>query len=568
MFCKNCGAELPEGAKFCGSCGASQDAQAEQVVVTAEPEIVAEVPAEAPVQAEAASAAPKPNPLKTLVEKAKPLLARVKPTIEKAKPFVLQHKLPIMGAAGGLLLIIAIAIIIGVCTSGNGFIGIKNAITAGVFEDTVSILWNDKVVDTKIEAGYVTDQRINLDGTVLAFLTDENELYVARNKKAYKVAEGVSSFRLSAEGKGLAYVCQEDDEHVLKLYNVGTKKSKVVMEDCDIWSMTFYGFELAPNGKSMAYYQMNDDYEPILMYFNGSKSVEITDDEVDLLGLNDGGKDIYVIGDDDGDDVIYTYNKRGDRDKIGTCNSTSVYFNNDHTQLMYFNDGKTYLSVNGKSGSRFSSGKASLILSNDSMSMESGESVTCPVKDLYNHVYAVYHDGQYNLWTLKKNSDRSEKLVSDVTGWQLDADCEYVYYFDEDDSLCCIKIAHGDNASERAVTLADDVDKFVVTSDRKTLYYISGGDLYSCNAKNGRGERTIAEDDVQRYYLVLNAKDVVYYIVDEDCYACSNGRRGTKVLSDAGGLTGFGNGVVYVATEDALYATDGAKRLSKIYEMD
>lgn len=571
MFCKNCGAEVAENAKFCSACGAAQAAEVELPVEPVQPAEPAEDVVLTPVEEPAAPAEEPATPAEEPTTPAAPKACPLKPVIEKAKPFVQKYKMPLVGAACVLLLIIAISLIVSVCGGGNGFIACENTIIATVYDDTVVVLWNDKMIETKIEAGYVEDQAANLDGTVLAFLTDEGDLCVARKKKVTVVAENVVYFELSVDGSGIGYltVTEEDDEDVcgLYLYNVGKKKSVAVDDDCSFTSMSFYGFELAPDGDSLAYYEFDEEeFEATLMFFNGRKSVKLTSSDAELLGLSNDGKYIYVVADNDGDDTLYAYNKKGNRDKIGEYGGSTVWFNDDHTQILYRYDGKTYYSVNGKEGKKLSSSKATLLMPAGSTAIEGSSSTTYPVEDLFDRVYSVYNDGQYNLWLLQKNSDKSEKLVSDVYEWKLDADCEYVYYLDEDDDLCVLKISHGDRASDKAKTLAEDVENFTVTSDRKKVYFISDDALYSCNAKNGRGKKTVASEDVSSYFLVLNAKDVLYYVMDGDCYACSNGRKGTKVLSEVEGLISYGNGVVYAATDDTLYVSTGAKKMTKLYE--
>ena len=561
MLCKNCGTELAEDAKFCVSCGTAVTAEVEQAPAAVEqPAAPVEAPAAEASAAEAAAevAQKKENPLK-------PMLEKLKPSLEQVKPFVQKNKLMLTGVAGVLLLVIAIGLIGSLFAGGNGFIEFENAMTAMVHDDEIMLLINDKLVKTGIEADSIENQSLNIDGTILTFLTGDDELYVVKGKKAVKVAEDVISFTMSVEGSGIAYLSGDHDDCSLNLYNVNKKKSTTVIDECSSLTMSYYSYALSPDGKSLAYYEFDEEeFEATLMYFNGKKSIKITSSEVDLLGISNGGKYIYVLAEnDDGDDVLYTYNKKGDRDKIGDCSNSYVYFNADHTQILYLNDGKTYLSINGKEGSKFASGRASLLIAPNA----NGNDRTYPVDDLYDHVYIIYDDGEYNAWNLQKKLEKSEKLVSDIYDARLDVSCKYLYYINDDSELCVLKVSQGDRAADRAKILAEDVDGYVVTSDAKKVYFVSDESLYSCKGKNGKSKKTIARDDVDST-LAINAKDVVYYEMDGDCYACSNGKKGTKVLSDVSGIMEFPNGVLYIGSDDALYVTDGAKKLSKLMDID
>ena len=61
---------------------------------------------------------------------------------------------------------------------------------------------------------------------------------------------------------------------------------------------------------------------------------------------------------------------------------------------------------------------------------------------------------------------------------------------------------------------------------------------------------------------------MVYYIMDGDAYVCTNGKKGTKVVSDAAALTSSPSGVAYVMGEDALYATKTSKKPKSILTVD
>lgn len=566
MLCTKCGTENPDGSKFCGSCGTSLAAPVEEPKVPAAEvsEEMAVPPVETPSEEPAAAqAAPKADVLASVKEK-------IAPIMDKIKPFIVKNKLLLVGAGAALLFVIAISIIIGLCSGGNGFIAFENAILCNVLDDEVLVVWNDKLIKTGIEASGVDDPVYNLDGTVCAVLTDDNTLLVIRNKKVKTVSEDVLYFEMSSDGKGIAYITGDSDEAELKLYNVGNNKSVTVDDEINIYAASILGMALSPDGKSLAYYQMDeDDEEPVLMLYANKKSIKITSSLVGLIGLSNGGKQIYAIGEnDDFETVLYTYNNKGDREKVSTCSGTSFFFNADHTQILFYNNGKSYISTKGKDPNKICSNAATLLVSSGSRTMTGLRCSTYPVDDLYNHVYAVYNNGATQLWNIQKNENRSAKLANNVYSCKLDADAEYVYYVNDDGDLKMLKISHGENASNREKTIAEDVENFVITSNRKKVYFISDDGLYSCNATNGKSKKTIASEDIDSE-LVINSKNVVYYIMDGDVYACSNGRKGSKVLSDFDAFESFPNGTVYVLdNDDALYVSTGSKKLKKLHDAD
>lgn len=539
MFCPNCGTENAEGAAFCAACGSAMNA----------------APVEAPVQ----EAAPAPVMTETPAPEKKDALAPVKALMQKVAPLVQKYKLFIAGALGIVALVLCISILCAIF-SGNGFIAMKHSIQVEVEDDEVIILYDAKKVKaTGLEAGSISDSQTNIDGTVLALVTNEGDLAVVKGTKLTKVASDVSSFKLSEDGTGIAYIVNDDGDLTLNLYNVKTKKSKEVSDDI------YRSYTISPNGDTVAYLEMKeDDDEAKLMVFKGNKSTKVTSNEVVLLGISDKAKFIYVVGEnDDGESTLYVYNKKGDRTKLGSISDSYVYFNDDHTQICFYSDGKTYVSTKGKEAVKIASSGAYVLVPNSSEYFyNNGYYVTMPTDNLFNKVYSC----EGNIWYIRKNTDKSVKLVNEASRPTLSEDGKYVYFY-KNDELKVLKVSHGDNAASKAKVLAEDVGDYVVTSNGKKVYYISDGSVYCVNAKNGKGKKTIANDDVEGY-LYINAKDVVYYAMEGDVYASKNGGKGKKIASDVEYIEQTANGVVYITTEDALFATKGAKKPAKVYTFD
>lgn len=600
MKCNNCGAELTEGTKFCGSCGTAVQIPVEQPI--AEPEQI-----DSPVTetTEVKDRTKKVSPLAVIGAKIKPLTEKAKPIVEKCKPFVLKNKLWFAGGACLLVLLITALIIISACTSGNGFTAVEHNIQAFVnSENEVMIRYdNSKIIKTGIESTTIRSARSSIDGSVYVFMTTDNQLVVVKNKKVAVVAEDVAEYALSINGNGIAYVTKDEEENCeLFLYNVSKKKSTRVISEYIENDKVSTTYDISPDGKSVAYYKYNEDDDTFtLMYFNGSKHTKITSGEVSLVGLSNKGKYIYAYTtDEENNNTLYCYNSDGDKQKLGNCSGNAFAFNEDHTQILFYEGTfslmdsikvKTYISTKGKEPVRISSNYATPLVPNSSsisiarytdyfgdiseyfddyneyMTLLSYFSTrTIPCKDLFNKVYLCDKDGQTNAWLIKKNVDKSSKLVSDISSDAvLDESAEYLYYTDKDDTLMVLKISHGDNASDKAKQIAEDVDAFVVTSDRSRVYFTSDNSLYSCNGKNGKSKKTVASEGVSNR-LVLNAKDVCFYNVEGDVYATNNGKKGKMVVAEAEMWTVSPNGIVCIYTEDALFVSKTNKKPTKIYE--
>lgn len=560
MNCPNCGAANGTEAKFCVTCGTPLSAE-EPVVQTPAPEATPEV---TPAAEEKAAA-------KLDV---KEILAQLKNTVLSVfNPLLpyLKNKKVLIGAGAVLAALIVITVLCGVLGGGNGFINYKTIIMPVNNGDGYSFIVNNKALSDTVEIEDIDSSRTSIDGSIMAFVSeneDGNELFVIKGKKIISVAEDVADFELSVTGKGIAYVVENEDPedeayYTLYLYNVGNGKTTTVSEE--VRNMRF---AIAPDGGSVAYYVPGEE-NPELMYSKGSKQSKVTSAEVDLLGMSNNGKYIYATEDketeEDGiETILYAYNTKGEKEKLGKINSSSVRFNYAHTQILFYNEGKSYISTNGKEAVKASSDRISLINAPTASSFNDGLSTTYPVKDLYNHVYSVSGENT-SAWIIKKNAEKNIKLVSKISGYTLDNNAEYLYYIYDHEELRVIKLSDGERAGERAVTLAEEIDNYVVTSDAKKVYYVADDGLYVVNGTKGGKPKTIVSDDVNTG-LAINSKNVVYYTMDGDLYATTGGK-GTKVLSDADGVTDTPTGIVFASGDEKLYISTGSKKLKKLMDL-
>lgn len=583
MNCPNCGASCAEGMEFCSACGtplAEQTAPVEAPVAAAVAEPIpapmaepAAEPADAPAEAPVATAVESPVAEAPAAEKKSGF--SIGAVFAKVKPF-LKNKLVLAGIAATVLLLIVLCVVFIATGNNNGFIQLKQSVLLIENDDEVGILVNNKLLKKTIPADGYSDIQQSLDGKITAFMVYEKDedsygveydLYIVKGNKFKKVAQDVMSFELSASGKGLAYTTVEDEEegtYGLYLMKVGSKKAtKVSTELCNT------DFAISPDGKSVAYYEAGDEGEPDELYFaKGKKSQKVTSKETLLLGLSDNGKYIYAAcGEEDSSEAnLYKFNKKGDRVKLGKISSEEIYFNADHTQIMFFNDGKTYVSTKGKDAVKASSGELTMVDIPNSGAMYADGS-TYPVDNLFDHVYTSNNDGSRSAWIIKKNPDKNVKLASKVSSCTLDESGKYMYYLRNGEELRVLKLSHGQNAADKSKELADEVDNYVITSNRKLAYYISDDTLYSVNGKKGGRSKTIKSDELG-LDMVLNSKDVLFFTVEGEIYACSNGKTAKMVLEDSELLLSTSNGIVFAGSEESLYANKTGKKFKLLMKID
>ena len=411
----------------------------------------------------------------------------------------------------------------------------------------ISVYADDKVCAETINGEYITHEQRSLDGTVMAFTTDENELYVTDGEKLTKVADTVYQFQfhLSVSGDGLVYSTEDAQRNCqLRYYDVASGKDTFVAE-----GKYSYSVEISPDGKTLAYIDKVDDGFA-LMLFDGKQSCKLADGETSLLGLSDSGKYIYTIRGTTDNYSLYCYNSEGKRSKIGQIDEhTTLQYNADHTQIMFNHDGRTYISECGQEARKVSNDVLELITPPKCGTYVEYHYTTCPVTDLFGHVYTT-NDNE--AWQIERDTGNSKKLLSKATNVKLDTSGEYLYYIYDGEELRCAKVSDGDRATENCKVIADDVSNFVVTSDRSLVYYIEDDTLYSVDGENG-GEPTEVFEDVNPRYLEISSEDIVCFISEGNTYIYMHGSTPSRVRRDTVALGSSPNGFVYAITDDGSY---------------
>lgn len=537
MKCNNCNVEVEADVKVCPECGASIEETPAQTPV--------ESPSNETVVAEKAESAGFVAACKGIVGKIDAAVGKV---FGNKKTYVYA------GAIGVLALILIVSAIIGLIPESNGYLTVE-ASQLVPYDETLYLMKDGKLSKIKIGTDSFSDYKVSIDYSVYAVVGGDDELFVVKGNKAKKVAEDVSDVSISLYGDAIIYRSGEDDCYYYCKTSSG--KSVKMFESGDDGILRGE-FVFSPDGKSVSYL-LTEDSDTDLYFFNGKKAEKIASTEGKIIGMSNGGKYIYVVESGEKGPTLYTLNKKGDKNKINSCAVSGFSFNLDATEVKFYDDGRTYISVKGKEPQRVASKQISLMTPRYTNSFSiTGISEYYPVESLYKHVYTA----EDSVYFVSKSESKNTKIINGATSIKLDDSAEYVY-FKEDGELMCAKIAHGANAESKAKLISEDAGSYVVSSDRKYVYFIDDGSLYVVNGKKGGKAKMLSNDDVSSG-IIISDKDVVYYTSDGAVFAAKGRSKGKQILDDAS-FTSVG-GSVYLMDEDTLYAARGTSKPKKLLD--
>lgn len=441
----------------------------------------------------------------------------------------------------------------------SGFLAYYQNVEVIPYADGLHVFVNEQSLDHVIQAEKCQRLSTSIDGNVAAFLTENKELYLVHERRLEKLADNVLHFELSASGQGLAFAQKFTKRTSLTLYDLDEETQREITA-----SLTRLDFSLSPDGKSLAYYTQPEDQE-VLMCYQEEESKEISAENVDLVGLSDDAENIYAVRTNkSGGSVLYSYNQRGKATKLGSVTSISFKFNHDHEEIMFYNDGKTLISTNGRKAVTASSYPLYLVTSPNSQSASDGNAITLPITSFFDHVYTCSDGESTSAWLIREDPEDSEKLVSRVSGCALDASAQYLYFIQDQTKLCAMDISDG---LSKIYTLAENADNYAVTSERSKVYYIDNGDLYCTNGKIG-GDSCLIATNISSFNLVMSASDTLYYLSDHKAYSCTDGITIDCVLDNIRNIYNSSNNVVYIIGENEIYTAHTTEQPIKVFKLN
>ena len=551
--CDKCGADVTAGAKFCPACGAEVTAPSVRVCPkcgkTAEegqafcPDCGVEFVAQAAGTAVAAISFAD-------------IMAKIKKFI--ADKNISTKTLKTVGIA--VVGVIALIIIISIIPWGQAsqYVEMENDMFLyyDQEDDSTVIIAKGEKTDLSFDGSY-KGADVSADGSVMAVISEDGDLYICDGKKLEKIDNDVTSVKMSCNGEGAAYL---NDDGELYLLNVKKGDSELMTDELVFAGMN--AFVISPDGKTVAYTEGETD--DFALYTNNSKgkSDKIADDFAPI-GISDDAKLIYYY--DVEDDKIIVQSKK---DEIVLAKNVSAYmqyssfsytFNADHTQIIFQLEDKSYISING--GEKEKIGAYVSQIGNEYMANNG----TSKVLD-FTEQYVLDYKG--DLFYINKKGE-IEEMASDVDEIRLTDSGDVIYILDDSEILYRCK-GNGKDVNKNLKKVAFNVEEFVIDSEGERCYYTDySDDLYSVK-KTGKAKKITSEIE----QLTMTADDIALFIANEDSlYYSSNGGKAKKITDEVSEILANDIAAYYI-TEDSgeyeMFGTDSKTKFDLIvkYEMN
>lgn len=520
MFCPNCGTQCPDGERFCPSCGTALEEN--------QPVLELDIT---------------PNQERTAAEGGRRKERRSGKKAPQLSPRIIG--IAAVALAAVVVIVLAVSLLGGAGGGGYGDYTSKPILSLFDSSDSERIYYCGGKEIGAAETEYTL---WNQDGSVGVFVNNDGELCVITAKGIDVVADDVGQYQLSANGAALLYITEDYD---VCWYDV-KKKSSTTLETGEDGAQLG---QPAPDG-SAAVFTLYDggDYEGFTCGSN-KKPVSMGEGLVPFAISNKGSYVYYLkVKSGSSSGTLYvSKGSKGEGEKLASdYYMNSVLFNKDATQMMFNNDGKTYLTVKGGEKNKvFSSAVYSMFAPDYTVGSSAGGVVL--VSDLRGQTYYT-SGGVYFL----DSKGESKKITSDFDGFALSESGSNLIYLKKGDLVKVTNLAKG---TEEDLTDEGDILSFQAAGDLSVVYYLNrDGELYY---QKGSGKPVEVGDDVDSFLMVPNSKTCAG-ISDGQLFVTTGGKS-TGTPHDLDDVTNFGvqRGVLLVCQDAGggsvdIYTMSGA----------
>lgn len=587
MICRKCGKEYADDEKFCTECGAElvdgvpAENATEEVVETAtevEEEAVEAVTEAAEEAVEATTEAE--QAVEATTEEAEEKVTKKTGGLAD----VLKSKYTTLGAAlvAILLLIFIPAVTLGSNDESYMKRSEKQLLQIVDRDDDLYAVYLDGT-EVKLDDEEAYSKKQSMDGSCVCYVNENDELVILKEGKVIKTGiDEVNGVVISQHGDTLVYFtdCESVSYYVteydyndyikvgtLNLYDIKKKTSIEIAEEVVVSSAV-----LSPDGRTVAFvaeYDATDDFKGFYSV-NGKEPVEVGK-EKRVFAISDKAKYVYYTD----VDRVYVQKKNKEEKLANDIRYVEVLLNADNTEMLFFNEDKTYITVNGGEKKKVASEELNeIILSDDaslyeqSLSKERGSiAISYTGVDTFEGKLFYSYSGDEIYYMMNKYE--TEKLASGAYQYAVSADGESLIYNNYSD---IVKVTKFDKGGEKE-TIASNAyaDSIYADGELKHVYLINmESDLYY--VEKGKGKRIA--DDVTSAMISADG-EYCYYVVEgeELCYSKKGGKEKELLTVDDGMLRcGRESGMALVAVSEddtnTLYMMDGKKMKTVYVEED
>lgn len=491
MFCPNCGEQLEEGSLFCSNCGTKieNENNTEQ------------------------------KPLEEVKENPKEEQFYQQPE-EKSK----KNIKGIAGIVAAVVVVIALVKIVGGLFSGSS----DCVIAVYDSENNETTLYrNNKKIDTVDGSANVYT---NIEKSVFYVIAD-GDAYKVKGNKLKKVKDDCDYITVASHSDTALFI---DDDGTLLRYD-GSSLEEIAD---DVSSAVISG-----NGKVYAYsiYDAGD----IKTYVGKKAGKEEKVKDLFVAAISKDGKYIYAI---DEDSNLCNITLKGDVEVIAKDIDQVVALNGDGTEIMFVQDGKTYVSVKAKDKIKVTNGKVLQVYGSDTVNATNG---MYQMKSFKDAVVKIEEDYEISVAILSGKYEAEEVVDEISTVFRVTDDLSKVYY-KEDGNLYYAKIK--EDADEKRI--AKNVNWAWVSKDGSDIYFINE-DEELCYVKGTGKEQVIDDDSKISSYAGFVADDVLYAREEDDWYYIK-GQKSEKLKVNQMYYDAE-NDTVYAYCDDEVYTVEGKK---------
>lgn len=427
---------------------------------------------------------------------------------------------------------------------------------------TLQIICDDTVLAMPFNASGYDSYQHSLDGKAAAILLQNGGLYLVRDQQLQYLDHAVTHYALSVSGDGIVFATAG----LLGYYHTSMDAPKWIPMTSS-WTIT--DLAISPDGKSYAYIVRNPlNSTCYLMRYgmdeSGTSLGPVTS-STDLISVSNGGEYIYVA-----DSVnVRCYNQKGEEAFLGVCSNggiteTRFTLNADHTQILFYYGGQTYLAQNGQKAAVICQAVVSPILPQRCSQITRGEVCFSPYYDLldtyYNELKSDHSSSlviamDYTLWHVDADGS-ARKIVEHMEKYLLDHDCKQLIYRAGDNDA----LYRYDTQTGQTDPVAEYVYGFMLSSDGSTLYYSLGSGLYCCDTAELSTVVKLSKDIAYQIFMGVNGR--IYYSANGLC-TIDDQRMPQQAARSYLYLSSSENGYLYLTDYENFYVcgADGTAKL-------